>query len=65
MRYVSMTSHNIGMNLATEQYLMNDKDFGREPLVLFTMKTHASLLDETRILLKKSTKITLRSIIFG
>ncbi|MBB1085809.1 lipoate--protein ligase [Limosilactobacillus fastidiosus] len=35
MRYVSMTSRNIGMNLATEQYLMNDKDFGREPLVLF------------------------------
>ncbi len=35
MRYVSMTSHNIGMNLATEQYLMNDKDFGNEPLVLF------------------------------
>lgn len=35
MRYVVMPSHNIGMNLATEQYLMNDKDFGREPLVLF------------------------------
>ena len=35
MRYVSMTSHNIGMNLATEQYLMNDKDFGNESLVLF------------------------------
>ena len=35
MRYVSMTSHNIGMNLATEQYLMNEKDFGQEPLVLF------------------------------
>lgn len=35
MRYVSMTSHNIGMNLATEQYLMNDKDFEDEPLVLF------------------------------
>lgn len=35
MRYVSMTSHNIGMNLATEQYLMNNKDFGKEPLVLF------------------------------
>lgn len=35
MRYVSMTSHNIGMNLATEQYLMNNKDFGNESLVLF------------------------------
>ncbi|RRG10667.1 MAG: lipoate--protein ligase [Lactobacillus sp.] len=34
MRYVSMTSHNIGRNLATEQYLMNHKDFG-EPLLLF------------------------------
>lgn len=34
MRYVSMTSRNIGENLATEQYLMNNKDFG-EPLVLF------------------------------
>lgn len=34
MRYVSMTSHNIGRNLATEQYLMNNKDFG-EPLLLF------------------------------
>jgi lipoate-protein ligase A len=29
-----MTSHNIGRNLATEQYLMNNKDFG-EPLLLF------------------------------
>ena len=29
-----MTSHNIGRNLATEQYLMNHKDFG-EPLLLF------------------------------
>lgn len=34
MRYVSMKSHNIGENLATEQYLMNNKDFG-EPLLLF------------------------------
>lgn len=34
MRYISMTSHNIGENLATEQYLMNNKDFG-EPLLLF------------------------------
>lgn len=34
MRYVSMTSHNIGENLATEQYLMNNKNFG-EPLLLF------------------------------
>ncbi|GAX08164.1 lipoate-protein ligase A [Secundilactobacillus silagincola] len=34
MRYVSMTAHDIGRNLATEQYLMNNKDFG-EPLVLF------------------------------
>lgn len=34
MRYVAMKSHNIGENLATEQYLMNNKDFG-EPLLLF------------------------------
>lgn len=34
MRYVSMKAHDIGRNLATEQYLMNNKDFG-EPLVLF------------------------------
>ncbi|WP_137597570.1 lipoate--protein ligase [Paucilactobacillus kaifaensis] len=34
MRYVAMKSHNIGENLATEQYLMNNKNFG-EPLLLF------------------------------
>ncbi|GKT03639.1 lipoate--protein ligase [Furfurilactobacillus entadae] len=34
MYYVSMTSHNIGENLATEQYLMNNKQFD-EPLLLF------------------------------
>lgn len=34
MRYVAMKSHNIGENLATEQYLMNNKEFG-EPLLLF------------------------------
>lgn len=34
MRYIAMKSHNIGENLATEQYLMNNKDFG-EPLLLF------------------------------
>lgn len=34
MYYVSMKSHNIGENLATEQYLMNNKKFD-EPLLLF------------------------------
>lgn len=34
MYYVSMKSHNIGENLATEQYLMNNKNFD-EPLLLF------------------------------
>lgn len=34
MYYVSMKSHNIGENLATEQYLMNNKHFD-EPLLLF------------------------------
>lgn len=34
MRYVVMDSNNIGKNLATEQFLMNEKDFD-EPLLLF------------------------------
>ncbi|WP_179395429.1 lipoate--protein ligase [Lacticaseibacillus absianus] len=34
MYYVLMTSHDIRMNLATEQYLMNNKNFD-EPLLLF------------------------------
>ncbi|KRK46946.1 lipoate--protein ligase [Secundilactobacillus kimchicus] len=38
MRYVSMKAHDIGRNLATEQYLMNNKDFG-EPLLLFYYET--------------------------
>lgn len=65
MRYVSMTSHNIGMNLATEQYLMNEKDFGQEPLVLFTMKNRALSSAATRTRRKRSTRTTLRSTIFG
>ena len=47
MRYVSMTSHNIGMNLATEQYLMNNKDFGKEPLVLFCFSMVSQLVEES------------------
>ena len=34
MYYVAMKDHEIGRNLATEQYLMNNVDFD-EPLVLF------------------------------
>lgn len=34
MYYYNMASHDIGYNLATEQYLMDDKDFD-EPLLLF------------------------------
>lgn len=34
MYYISMKSHDIGRNLATEQYLMNNREFD-EPLVLF------------------------------
>ncbi len=34
MYYVIMKSDDIGMNLATEQYLMNEKSFD-EPLLLF------------------------------
>ena len=33
MYYYNMASHDIGYNLATEQYLMDDKDFD-EPLLL-------------------------------
>ncbi|ANZ60484.1 lipoate--protein ligase [Secundilactobacillus paracollinoides] len=38
MYYYNMASHDIGYNLATEQYLMNEKDFG-EPLLLFYYQT--------------------------
>ena len=34
MYYISMKSHDIGRNLATEQYLMNNREFD-EPLLLF------------------------------
>ncbi|GAK47964.1 lipoate-protein ligase A [Secundilactobacillus oryzae JCM 18671] len=34
MYYISMKSHDIGRNLATEQFLMNNRDFD-EPLLLF------------------------------
>lgn len=38
MYYYNMESHDIGYNLATEQYLMNEKDFD-EPLLLFYYQT--------------------------
>ena len=38
MRYISMESHNIGKNLAMEQYLMNNREFD-EPLLLFYYET--------------------------
>lgn len=38
MYYYNMESHDIGYNLATEQYLMNEKDFD-EPVLLFYYQT--------------------------
>lgn len=52
MYYVAMKDHEIGRNLATEQYLMNNVDFD-EPLVLFYYEERASLLVGTRTPLKK------------
>lgn len=48
MYYVAMQSRDIRQNLATEQYLMNEKDFDA-PLLLFYIQSPSIIVGRNRL----------------